>query len=85
MMADLEEILLFLTPVLVSLRYDENIEATMRAYTAANDTIVGTSEVLGVDAALPRLLKLYLDQAIADGYGEQEIPAISELMAPSDT
>ncbi len=85
MMADLEEILLFLTPMLVSRRYDENIEATMRTYTEANDTIVGTSEALDVDAALPRLLKRYLDQAIADGYGEQEIPAISELMARGDT
>ncbi len=51
----------------------------------ANDTIVGTSEALDVDAALPRLLNRYLDQAIADGYGEQEIPAISELMARGDT
>jgi 3-hydroxyisobutyrate dehydrogenase-like beta-hydroxyacid dehydrogenase len=80
LLADLGDNLSLFTPMLASRRYDENIEATMEVWAAGHDMIVSTSEALGVDSALPHLLKRYFEQAIAAGYGEQEFPALSEIL-----
>lgn len=78
--ADIEDIVSRFTPMLGSRRYDETSEATVEVCAAAYDKVVSTSEALGVDAALPRLLKRCFERAIVAGHGEHELPAISEAL-----
>ena len=72
-------------PLLDARRYDDDIEATIDVFDDGVEKIVSTSEMLGVDAAYPRLVKRYLEQAIAAGYGGQEFPAMSEVLGSNDT
>lgn len=55
--------------------------APMELEAAAIAQIVTVSESLGVDPALPKMIARYIERAIAEGYGQKELAAVSELLA----
>ena len=63
--------------------YDDISVCPIEIDVAAYEQVAKLSEELGVDAAYPRMVAGYLDRAIAEGRGQQELAAIFELMMPT--
>jgi 3-hydroxyisobutyrate dehydrogenase-like beta-hydroxyacid dehydrogenase len=59
--------------------------ASIELDAAAYKHVTMLSEELGVDTALPATVSGFLERAIAEGHGQQELAAIFELMVPSST
>lgn len=58
----------------------EVVGASMDVECAAIAHVVEVSEALGVDATVPKMVASYLERAIADGHGQEEIPAMFEML-----
>lgn len=58
----------------------EVIGASMEVDSGAMAQVIKVSETLGVDAALPKLVASYINRAIADGHGQEELPALFETL-----
>jgi hypothetical protein len=47
--------------------------------------VVRLSEELGIDTAYPKMVMSYFERAIADGYGQHDLPATFEVMLNPST
>ncbi len=63
--------------------YDDISVCSIEVDVAAYEQVTNLSAELGIDAAFPRTVASYLDRAIANGHGQQELAAIFELMVPT--
>ncbi len=63
--------------------YDDVSVCSIEVDVAAYEQVTKLSEEFGIDAAFPRMVASYLDRAIAEGHGQQELAAIFELMLPT--
>ena len=53
---------------------------TLETDAAAYAHVVKLSEELGIDAAFPKMVASYFERAIAAGHGQQELPAMFEML-----
>ena len=60
--------------------YDDISVCSIEVDVAAYEQVTKLSAELGIDAAFPRTVASYLDRAITEGHGQQELAAIFELM-----
>ena len=67
---------------MIAARSYDAAEVTMEIDAAAYDYVVTLSEELGVDGKFPKTVADCFGRAIADGHGQQELPAVFELLVP---
>ncbi len=46
--------------------------------------VITVSEALGIDATFPKMVASYVERAIADGHGQEELPAMFEMLVNSN-
>ena len=59
-------------------------EATLEIEAAAYQHVVVTSEALGIDTALAKLIEGYFKRSMANGHGEEDLAAMFETMLGND-
>ncbi len=64
--------------------YDDVSVCPIEIDVAAYEQVAKLSEELGVNTAFPKMVTSYLDRAVAEGRGQQELAAIFELMVPEN-
>ena len=66
--------------MMASRSYDVT-DATMEIELAAVAQVVELSETLDIDATFPKMVASLIERAVTNGYGQQELPAMTEMLA----